>query len=444
MYKLLLSRETFHTFNRVAILSSLTLSFLLPVVHVSVDTDTPVSRGIVMIETAVVHDIAVGSSAPWYQSPMHIFTFVYILGVAVFGVLALVSVFRTVSLLRGGRVIRHPGYRITLLPGDISPFSWFRHIVMSENDYASSSREILTHELAHVASRHSVDMLLCNLLVVLFWVSPALWLFRSELSDVHEYEADEAVLRSGVDASRYQMLLIRKAVGDRLFIIANNLNNNSLKKRIEMMKLQNSNPWRRARLLFVLPLSAAAIALFARPEAVSLSERTAARSDAAMSSVMSGISDITSRIRQDNTMSAIDKNAKKEGLIVSDTAAKKTVWKATIVRDTACLYEKSGPDDVLAGRKSLVFRLSKDSIVQQIDKNDTVTIKITGKHRAALDDCLVVIDDKVVSKEEMQKIAPEHIKSITVLADQEKVKELYGEKAGSRAIIITIKQASQK
>jgi TonB family protein len=140
------------------------------------------------------------------------------------------------------------------------------YIVLSRKDYAENSRAILTHERAHIRLRHSVDLLLADVCILVQWFNPAAWLVKHELQQVHEFEADDEVLRQGIDAKNYQILLIEKAVGTRLYSMANSLNQSSLKKRITMMLKKKSNPWARAKYLFVLPLTAAALTAFARPE----------------------------------------------------------------------------------------------------------------------------------------------------------------------------------
>ena len=129
-------------------------------------------------------------------------------------------------------------------------------IVIARKDLEENGREILIHELAHIRNRHSWDLLLADLCIFVQWFNPAAWLLKQELQNIHEYEADETVLREGVNARNYQMLLIKKAVGTRLYSMANNFNHSSLKKRITMMLKEKSNPWARAKYLYILPLAA--------------------------------------------------------------------------------------------------------------------------------------------------------------------------------------------
>lgn len=93
---------------------------------------------------------------------------------------------------------------------DIAPFSWMGYIVISRKDLEENGREILIHELAHIHNRHSWDLLVADVCIFFQWFNPASWLLKQELQNIHEFEADETVIKEGVDAKQYQLLLIKK------------------------------------------------------------------------------------------------------------------------------------------------------------------------------------------------------------------------------------------
>ena len=278
-YKLLMSRDTFHRFNRFALLGLLVLSSVLPLVEVSVNEPVGVQETMLTLEQLLLlADVEEGQETVVAQPAtalwVRVALLVYLAGIVFFAVRNLWSLGRLGALLRRGRLERVSDY----LPGraehvglvvhdrDIAPFSWMRYIVLSRKDLEENGREILIHELAHIRNRHSWDLLLADLCIFVQWFNPAAWLLKQELQTLHEYEADETVLREGVDARKYQMLLIKKAVGTRLYSMANSFNHSSLKKRITMMLKEKSNPWARVKYLYVLPLAALAVTAFARPE----------------------------------------------------------------------------------------------------------------------------------------------------------------------------------
>lgn len=301
-YKLLLSRDTFHAFNRATLLLLMLLSLVLPFVSLSIDEPTVVNNGMVQVEQLLVAGVSGEEAQPASLTLVQVLFMVYMAGVVVSVGREIVSLAGLYRLISGrGRMTTDDGIRIIVIDGDVAPFSWFNNIVISRSDYESGRREILIHEMAHISRHHSLDILLCNVLLIFQWFNPAVWLLRRELRNIHEYEADEAVLASGANAAEYQLLLIRKAVGERLFSMANNLNHNSLKKRITMMLTKRSNPWNRVKVLLTVPVAAVAVVAFATPKAESLSREIEHESDAIVSSVVKSTSDKAALVAQGKT-----------------------------------------------------------------------------------------------------------------------------------------------
>ncbi|WP_288530178.1 M56 family metallopeptidase [uncultured Bacteroides sp.] len=289
-YRLLLSRETFHRFNRVALLSILLLSCLLPLIEVTVEEQTEVHQTMMTLEqwlmladmmnTADTTDLqAEEVTVTWIQVAL----LVYLAGILLFALRNGYSLLKLGGLLKSGRKENLSKYidggeKVTLIvhDRDIAPFSWMKCIVISEKDLDENGREILIHELAHIQNRHSWDLLVADICIFFQWFNPASWLLKQELQNIHEYEADETVIEKGVDAKQYQLLLIKKAVGTRLYSMANSFNHSKLKKRITMMLKEKSNPWAKLKYLYILPVAAIAVTAFARPEISETAEEISA------------------------------------------------------------------------------------------------------------------------------------------------------------------------
>ena len=279
-YRLLLARETFHRFNRFSLLGILLLSCLLPLVEVSVKQETEVHQTMLTLEQLLMMADAVNATEAGARTETATVTWiqvallVYLAGIVFFAFRNVYSLVRLLMLLKSGKKEDIGSYlpgrkeRVTLIVHncDIAPFSWMGYIVISRKDLEENGREILIHELAHIHNRHSWDLLVADVCIFFQWFNPASWLLKQELQNIHEFEADETVIKEGVDAKQYQLLLIKKAVGTRLYSMANSFNHSSLKKRITMMLKKKSNPWARLKYLYVLPLAAIAVAAFARPE----------------------------------------------------------------------------------------------------------------------------------------------------------------------------------
>lgn len=275
-YVLLLHRESFFRFNRLVLLGILGLSLLLPLCNVpwlSMDNRPVVHAAqMQMIEIGIPVEVS-ADAAPRPAAGFSLFALlggIYIIGVAALLVLRLWQVGRLCSTLGRGSlwIQQEDGVTIHCRAGEVAPYSWMNHVVISERDYADAAREILLHEKGHIRARHSWDLLLLALAEAVQWWNPLVYMLGGSLRDVHEYEADDYVLRRPVSASAYQMLLIKKAVGSASYTFANNFNHSLTKKRITMMRQPKSNPWMRARVLYVIPVAALALSAFATPEFV--------------------------------------------------------------------------------------------------------------------------------------------------------------------------------
>ncbi|MBQ5396889.1 MAG: M56 family metallopeptidase, partial [Alistipes sp.] len=265
IYKVAMSHETLHIFNRVILLGSVILSALLPLCRVKVVKEYDPLPTVASIE---VDDVVVAEVAELGVDYVSLFKDIavalFIIGLAFMLLRLAASTYSVWRLIHSGpmRVIEDD-VTLTVVSKLSSPFSWFGHIVASEEDINLYRDMILSHELAHIRLRHSWDVLFVDLALCLWWFNPAMWLLRRELQSLHEYQADDAVLNEGVDAKNYQMLLIKRAAGARLHSVANCLNHSNLKNRITMMCKKNSSRWAAAKALLVLPVVAISLSAFA-------------------------------------------------------------------------------------------------------------------------------------------------------------------------------------
>ena len=290
-YMLMLRRESFFRFNRMMLLGILLLSLVLPLCNVpsmSLDHQPVVQAAQVqMLEMGIpvhvlpeVQVLAEQQEADAFNfSLFHLLTFIYIAGMVALLLTRLWQVGRLQFCMKRGVLWHHDeqGVRIYCHSGDVAPFSWMRNIVINEHDYEEAGREIVLHEMGHIQGRHSWDVVLLTLVQMLQWWNPLAYLLGISLRDVHEYEADDYVLRQGVSAQGYQLLLIKKAVGSGGYPFANSFKHSLTKKRITMMKRIKSNPWMRSKALYVIPVAALALSAFATPKFVAPIEETVAK-----------------------------------------------------------------------------------------------------------------------------------------------------------------------
>ena len=270
IYKVAMSHETLHATNRALLLGSILLSALLPLCHVKVvkEYDPAPTLSAIEIDDMVVAEVA-ELGVDYVTLLKDVAVMIFWVGVAFMLVRLAVGIYSVWRLIHSGRLsVIEEDVTLTVVDSLSSPFSWFGHIVASEEDVRQYRDMILSHELAHIRLRHSWDVMAVDVAMCLWWFNPAMWLVRRELQSLHEYQADEAVLRAGADAKNYQMLLIKRAVGSRLHSVANCLNHSNLKNRITMMCKNQSSRWAATKALLVVPMVAVALSAFATTEYV--------------------------------------------------------------------------------------------------------------------------------------------------------------------------------
>lgn len=401
-YSILLSRETFYRNNRVALLCLIPLSFVLPLCHLPLFTESESAAPVPVVildnlsAFSYVTDDVEATAAP---VPVALVAAIalYWAGVVFFVARYIVTIVHLLRLMSSGRrVTDDEGRQIIVLPRSIAPFSWFGRIVLSEEDYAAHSREILLHESAHIRKRHSLDLLVADLCTWLQWFNPAAWLLKRELQTVHEYEADAEVIDQGIDARQYQLLLIKRSVGSKFYCVTNHFNHNKLNKRITMMLKKKSNRKATWKYLYVIPVALCTVTVFARPE---VSER--------LDEIAS--TDLLAMLDQDDSQSATDQSQ----MVI--TAASNSNQTNTLNVN----IDESG--DSSQGNKL------------------KINITENGKP-ASMDSALCIVDGKKVSREEIDKLSPDQIKSVTVLKGKMAV-EKYGDEAKGGALLISTKES---
>lgn len=280
-FKALLSNDTFFRFNRWVLLVGIATCMLLPAIKIQTSEPLLIQQPIIHLEKMIageetvvtylsdnnpeVNMIPVVTPAKmidWGQ----IIALLYWAGFIFCLMTTLLSFRKMFVLIRSGRKLQQGRYTLILVPSCVSPFSWGRYIILSEEDYEKHPDEILTHEMMHLKSHHSIDLLFMECILWLHWFNPAIWLLKRELKDIHEYQADKGVLTQGIDATKYQLLLVKKAVGSSLYTLANSFNHSKIKKRITMMLKGKSNNWARLKLLLLVPVGLIVLNAFARPE----------------------------------------------------------------------------------------------------------------------------------------------------------------------------------
>lgn len=152
------------------------------------------------------------------------------------------------TLLQAGEV------NIYNLPDRVLPFSFFDSIYINTAEYTQDELpEIIEHERVHVQQKHTIDVLITELICVFNWYNPFAWLLRKAVRENLEFIADDAVISKGIDKKSYQYLLL-KVTGDLPASIASNFKFSSLKSRIVMMNKSKTSRFQLVKFMLLVPV----------------------------------------------------------------------------------------------------------------------------------------------------------------------------------------------
>ena len=275
LYKMCFSGSTFHRFNRFYLLGIVVLSAMLPLIHIApTEQMEPMAescRTAVWVDESPLSSLSVSSALDVESKSLSVtekgamvLLVMYILYVLVQLTGWTKAAVKMLWFLRGKR--RHRiGRWVWLVEHDAEygPFSWMNIIVISRNEQGFGRRASMRHELSHIVLLHHLDLLLLMACVI---INPTCWIVMKEIKIVHEYEADDEVINHYRIQSRdYQRLLIMRTVGAEAYALASSFNLN-IKKRIIMMKKNQSHWWRIAWIVVTLPLTGVTLMAFSEPK----------------------------------------------------------------------------------------------------------------------------------------------------------------------------------
>lgn len=260
LYHLFLEKEKMHRFNRFYLLGAVVLSLLMPLIELPFSVPVMEKPIALNAEPFPAMQLSASSAVPIETTdylPIILWA-VYSVVAFIFAVRFVVNIARFYTIKKQGERVSYRGAALVLFNEDILPHTFLGTIYISEKDYEErlATPELLSHEMAHIRQRHTLDVLFIEVVKVALWFNPLVYLYKKAIQVNHEFLADEKVVRSHRDVPAYQQLLLTKAFPEGLYPLASRINFSITKKRFIMMTKTTSKS--RAALLqaAVLPVVA--------------------------------------------------------------------------------------------------------------------------------------------------------------------------------------------
>lgn len=300
-FRLLMRKEAYFKLSRMTLLFIVLASAIIPFISLPLPihpvlpiTIAPIFQNNTLLNGPVQTNeipVAINSSEPASDtfnpiviSTKTILLILYLGGVFISFLLLVYRISSVLLLFRKSRETDLNGIRLMIVHDDIPAFSFNRHILISQQDYETNSEAILAHELSHIKQGHFYDLILLELVKIIYWFNPLVYQMDSDLKEIHEFQADEHTLNSGIDATKYQLLIIQKCVGHQQFALANSFNYCQIKNRITMMNTNKTSKAWRWKVATFLPLLALLLMAFGKrgenvPEKINLLGKVIAPSE---------------------------------------------------------------------------------------------------------------------------------------------------------------------
>ncbi len=266
-YKLFLENENMHVFKRFYLLVALGISFLIPLITFTTYVEMPVTTAPVIMETGTVFFTEIETTTNYWP---FILWSSYALGVLYFSLKFGRNLKNILSRIKNNPKITRDSINYILLKPPVIPHTFFNYIFLNKQKFEAREipEEVLEHEHVHAKQKHSIDILLVELVQILFWFNPILYFIKRSIKLNHEFLADSAVLKQGVDTTTYQKLLLAFSSHATTPTLANSINYSFIKKRFTVMKKQTSTKAIWLRSLLLLPLLALILYSFSTKEVI--------------------------------------------------------------------------------------------------------------------------------------------------------------------------------
>lgn len=288
-YYLLLRHSTHYVWNRFFLLACTVLSFIVPAIninlfvapgqlgHISFISKVPV----VYNSAAATQVVATGAS---FFTLANITAAIFVAGTVLLFARLGIQYLSLQKLQRSATLVSNGDGDIKLyhLDSNIAPFSFNNNIYCNKTMYNRQELdEVIRHELVHVQQRHTMDVLIAEVLCIINWYNPFAWLIKSAIKENLEFIADDKVLQHGINKQGYQYLILKVTGNTPPYTIANNFNFSSLKKRIAMMNKSKTSKLHLFKFAFVIPLACIVLLSFRNGEVKKSSTSALSRSEAA-------------------------------------------------------------------------------------------------------------------------------------------------------------------
>jgi len=254
VYDFFLQKETFFKWNRIYLLATPFLSFLIPFLKFKSFQQTVPQEYIVQLPTVFLNPQVVIEQTISNESSFNYIPIIFTSGIVLFSVLFLIRLVRILKLINSNRIIKNQDHSIVILKEKQSAFSFFNYIFINQHLIKNNELEIIKHELVHCKHKHTLDLLLFEVLKIILWFNPLIYVFQKRITLLHEYISDAEVVKQTNKKSYFNTLLSETFNVENISFINQFYKESLIKKRIAMITQNKSQKIKQLKYLLLIPL----------------------------------------------------------------------------------------------------------------------------------------------------------------------------------------------
>jgi len=450
VYYLFLRNERFFQLNRFFLVTGLLASLLFPLITFRYVKVLPALLATTSFDMPVITGIEQAKSnlLNWPIVLMGLFT----TGAMFFLVRLIIQSFKLIRIIRISASENSGTIRVIKTNAYAASFTFFSYVFINPSTPEKEQKEIVTHEAEHIRQHHWIDLILAELLCIIQWFNPLSWIYSHFLRQNHEYLADQMALRHTEDPAVYKAVLLNQLLGGDVIRLAHLFSYSLNQKRFIMMKNRSIPTMSRLKPLIIIPAIALLFYAFAQPQYQYATNETQTVTTAAT---------IENRVVKGVVVTEDEKPLAGTSVIVVGTTTgtisnKKGFFELKNVDENSELaFSFVGyktvkvPASFGTDLKIVMIVESRElvkgdlQVVGYADGSNKLQSIITVRSKEDnTKNPLFILDGKEITREEMEKLNPEAIKSISVLKDASAI-EKYGNKASNGVVEIYLKQEQE-
>ncbi|MDT0643856.1 M56 family metallopeptidase [Zunongwangia sp. F363] len=260
-YELLLKKETFFSYNRWYLLLTPVISMLLPLLKLDFLAEAVPQNARIMLPAVVIgeqsqaieHLPAVNIAAA-QGLQLNWWLLIYFTGFVVSLFLFLKKYNSLNRMFRFRKISEEKDFRIIEIPDSSVACTFFSTVFLGDQLSEEEKEQILLHELVHVKQKHSWDLIFFEMLKIIFWFNPLVYIYQSRIAGLHEFLADEEVVKTTEKKTYYEQLLNTAFSTQNISFINQFFNHSLFKKRIVMLQKSKSTTFAKFKFLVIIPL----------------------------------------------------------------------------------------------------------------------------------------------------------------------------------------------